>query len=237
MSCEKVQKSISAFIDLSLGEEERENVREHLEICRVCHRRAEQVSRLRSALRTLPVAAPPAILASRLRVMASHERARRLAHMSWSALWHFYRDRLKLHADNLMRPFALPIAGGVLSALFLFSMLVPTLGQNLFRGNFVNDVPISLYTQPALQEVSPFGITTDARVDGSFPDTVVEFTVDERGQITDYSIPAGKDSQQLEADIANLVLFSTATPATWFGQPTSSKMLVSFRRSHIVVRG
>lgn len=226
MSCQKVQKSISAFIDHSLDVEERESIRVHLENCRVCHVRAEQVSRLRSELRGMPVAVPPAMLTSRLRVMASHERARTLAHQSYAALWKYWRDRLALKVNNMMRPVALPFAGGLLSALFLFGMLVPTLG---FHHNSRNDVPLSLYTQASVDEISPFGITTD--------DTVVELTIDEKGQITDYVIPAGKDSRQLEANIANMVLFSTFTPATWFGQPTSGKILVSFRRSHIVVRG
>ncbi|HWB95328.1 MAG TPA: zf-HC2 domain-containing protein [Bryobacteraceae bacterium] len=226
MSCQEVQKSISAFVDRSLGAEEHETVRVHLENCRMCHVRAEQVSRLRSEIRSMPMAVPPAILASRLRVLASHERARALAHRSYAALWKYWRERLALTVNNLMRPVALPFAGGLLSALFLFGMLVPTLG---FHHNFRNDVPIGLYTQASVDEISPFGITTD--------DTVVELTIDEKGQITDYFIPAGKDSQQLEANIANMVLFSTFTPATWFGQPTSSKILVSFRRSHIVVRG
>ena len=229
MSCEKVQKSISAFIDRSLGEDERETVREHLEICRGCHRQAEQFSRLRSAVRSMPMATPPPMLTSRLRVMASHERARRLAHISAAAMWNYWKDRVKLSADNLMRPVALPIAGGLLSALFLFAMLVPTLGQDLFHRNFRNDVPIALYTQPSLEEISPFGINSD--------DTVVELTIDEKGQIRNYSIPEGKDNRQLEANLANMVLFSTFTPATWFGQPTSGKILLSFRRGYIVVRG
>src|SRR5579885_1723977 len=201
MSCETVQKSISAFIDQSLGEEERESVRVHLENCQVCHLRAEQTSRLRSELR-------------------------RLAQISLAALWNYWKDRARLTVDNLMRPVALPVAGGLLSALFLFAVLVPTLG---FQHNVRNDVPIGLYTQPSVDQISPFGITTE--------ETVVELTIDEKGQIADYSIPAGQDSRQLEADIANMVLFSTFTPATWFGQPTSSKILVSFLRSHIVVRG
>src|SRR5579883_452691 len=226
MSCETVQKSISAFIDQSLGEEERESVRVHLENCQVCHLRAEQTSRLRSELRRLPQAMPPPILNGRLRVMASHERARRLAHISLAALWNYWKDRARLTVDNLMRPVALPVAGGLLSALFLFAVLVPTLG---FQHNVRNDVPIGLYTQPSVDQISPFGITTE--------ETAVELTIDEKGQIADYSIPAGQDSRQLEADIANMVLFSTFTPATWFGQPTSSKILVSFLRSHIVVRG
>ena len=128
--------------------------------------------------------------------------------------------------DNLMKPLALPFAGGLASALFLFGVLVPTLG---FHHNFRNDVPIALYTDASLEETAPFGIN-DA-------ETIVELTIDQRGRITGYSIPHGQDSPQLEANIANMMFFSTFTPATWFGQPTSGKVLISFRRSHIIVRG
>src|SRR5262249_18439005 len=160
-----------------------DNVSQHLAYCRECAARSDELFELRRALLQLPAAAPSPRLAMRLRVLASHERERRLSRSSFSAAVRDWSDRAKLVVDNLMRPLALPFAGGVLSALFLFSMLVPTLG---FPHNFRNDVPTALCTQASLEEVTPFGINND--------ETVVELTIDDRGQITDYSIPLGKIS-------------------------------------------
>ena len=39
--------------------------------------------------------------------------------------WSRWRDRVELSLRNLMRPLALPAVGGLCSAVFLFSTLVP----------------------------------------------------------------------------------------------------------------
>jgi hypothetical protein len=224
MSCQTVQRFISPYLDRALGEEERNRVTQHLANCRECAARSEQLRHLRAALRTLPVAAPPARLLARLQSLAAYERARRLSQLSATA--RHWTDRVRLFADNLMRPLALPFAGGLVSALLLFGTLVPTL---VFQINLRNDVPTAFYTEASLVETGPFGFIDE--------DTTVEVTLDERGQITNVSVPYGKTSKKLETDIATLLMFSRFAPATLFGQPTSGRVLVSFRRSSIVIRG
>src|SRR5579864_3829715 len=82
-------------------------------------------------LRRLRPPVPPAELTTSLRVLASRELSRR---QGWSWI-----ERLRLVADNLMLPLALPLAGGVFSTVVLFSMwLVPTYPM---RGVSTFDVP------------------------------------------------------------------------------------------------
>lgn len=223
MSCEKVQSWISADPDGNVSGERAEVVARHLAGCRQCAMRSKEMARLRTALRSLPQAAPPRQLTTRLRVIASHERARRSEHVTW---WVRLANGFALFADNLMRPLALPFAGGLLSALCLFGMLMPSL---LFQYSLHNDVPTGFYTEASLAEIPPLGFADD--------ETVIELTINQKGQITDYSVPSGKLDPALEAKVANLVMFSTGTPATFFGQPMTGKVLVSFRRSQIFVRG
>ena len=78
-------------------------------------------------------------------------------------------------------------------------------------------------------EVAPPGISND--------ETVVELYVDAKGQATDYSVQRGQVSPAMQADLSTLMFYSRFTPATWFGQPTNGKVLVSFRRINYVVRG
>jgi hypothetical protein len=226
MSCHKVQKSISAFVDRKLPVEERERITRHLRLCRECSTYSQAVLDLRTSLRRLPARPVPEQLSSELQVLASRERARRLSRLTWSALFAYWRGRMKLVVDNMMRPLAVPFAGGLISALVLFSMLVPTLG---FRHNFRNDVPIGLYTQASLDQLAPFVFGKD--------DVMVELTIDKNGSIVDYCVPHGEVSKDVVNSIGNMMLFTSFTPATWFGQPTSGKIWVSFRRSHIVVKG
>jgi len=226
MSCETVQNSLSEFLDHRVAGEERTRVALHLAECRECAGYLRELSELRSGLRSLRQAAVPGRLRTQLQVLASHERARwnatrrlRLALGRWAA-------GIKLAADNLMRPLAVPLAGGLASALLLFGLLVPTLG---FRPSVLNDVPTSLYTAATLVDVTPLGINND--------ETVVELYVDAKGQATDYSVQRGNVGPQMQADLTKMMFYTRFTPATWFGQPTNGKVLVSFRRINYVVRG
>jgi hypothetical protein len=225
MSCQTVRNSISEFLDRRLAGDERIRVAQHLACCRECAAHLEELSELREALRNQPLAPVPQRLQIQLLVLASRERARWNSTRTLPLALGTWVRNVKFTIDNLMRPLALPFAGGVLSAMVLFSMLVPTFG---FRPSVRNDVPIGWYTAATLVEVAPF-INND--------ETVVELYIDDKGQAMDYSVQRGAVSPELQADLTKMMFSSRFTPATWFGQPTNGKVLVSFRRVHYVVRG
>ena len=143
---------------------------------------------------------------------------------SLSALRHFWAERARLVIDNLMRPLAVPFAGGLTSALFLFGMLVPYLG--LLRDP-ANDKPTALYTEASVESVADFGSRAS-------DDTLLEVRVDGQGRMVDYSLLQG----QMNSDVGNFLLFTTYTPATVFLQPAASRIVIRrTRRSGIVVKG
>jgi len=180
---------------------------------------------LRTRMRALPAKAIPARLASQLQVMASHERARQS-----TTFWQRWLQSARLVVNNLMRPIAIPFAGGVSAALILFSMLTPTL--TIRASDARTDLPFYwLYTQGTIVDTPPF----------SFPGEEVEvlLTIDKNGQITDYACPDGKVSRQVLDQIGNSLLFSSFEPPTMLGAPFSGKIRVTFKKAgdHIVVRG
>lgn len=179
----------------------------------------------RSVVVDLPRVAPPQELTTRLRVIASRERARRLSRVSLRAALRSWRGSLRLFTDNLMRPMAIPFAGGLCSAVLLFGVLIPTLQ---FTQNLHNDVPSGLFTQASLDFLAPFDFTDN--------DVAIEFTIDEHGAVVD-AVTDGRTGRKVRNDIGNMVLFTTFNPATAFGQPTSGKLRVLFRRSRINIRG
>ena len=134
--------------------------------------------------RRLPQKQVPAKLASQLQVMASHERARRS-----TSLWQGWMQSMRLVVNNLMRPIAIPFAGGVSAALFLFSMLTPTL--TIRAADARTDVPAYhwLYTQGTIIDTPPFSFQGE--------EVEVLLTIDKNGQITDYSCAEGKVSRQV----------------------------------------
>lgn len=229
MTCRSVQNSLSAHLDGCLPEERRQGVQTHLARCGECALAYEQLQGVRRALQELPVLSPPERLAVNLSVMASRERLRRLRWRnlgSWLADW---SAGIRLWMDNLMRPAALPLAGGLVSALLLFSVLVPSIAFS--RHPIPRDVPISLFTEATLKSQAPFGFNED--------DFVLEVLVDEKGCMVDY---AEADGQRLDLDprlrksIENNLLFTEFHPATAFGQPTAGKLFVSYKRSHYNVK-
>jgi anti-sigma factor RsiW len=226
MSCQTVRNSLSEFLDHRVAGDERARVAGHLAECRECAAHLRQLSALRDGLKSLPHAPVPGRLRTQLLVLASRERARWNSTKTLPLALQTWGIGIKLAVDNLMRPLALPFAGGLVSAILLFSLLVPTLG---FRPTIMNDVPTGFYTAATLVEVAPLGIHGD--------ETVVELYVDAKGQATDYSVQQGKVSPEMQADLTKMMFFSRFTPATWFGQPTNGKVLVSFRRINYVVRG
>jgi hypothetical protein len=225
MSCQSVQKSLSAFLDRALPREEAEHVSRHLVLCRDCDARSKELMELRSLLRNLPVSPVPAKLASQLSVLASHERVRRGAGR-WLHSW----EALQLAMDNLMRPVAIPFAGGVIMAILAFSLITPPL--TIRAADASTDVPFSWWsTQGGMVDTPPFSFQGD--------ETEVVLTIDENGQITDYSGVQGKISRETIDNIGNSLLFSRFDPPTMFGKPISGKIRVKFSKSGqtIQVRG
>ena len=181
-------------------------------------------------LRTLSAKVPPAELRTMLRVIASRERQRRLAHRNFGAIWKFWQDRAELFFDNVVRSLALPFAGGVCSTVVLFSMFVVPVYPLLTRGDA--DVPTILNTPVSVKSMAPFSVGDT--------DVVVDVVVDGQGRMTDYAIVAGASvlaNPQTRRRLENALVFSNFTPATSFGQPMMSKMRLWFHSSRIDVRG
>jgi len=226
MSCQFVQESISSYLDSRLTEPERRNVALHLADCRECAALHGQMSELRNSLRSLPTPLAPASLRTELQVLASREMLRRRHTGSIPALIEFWKDRARLVIDNLMRPLALPFAGGLASALFSFAMLMPNLG---FLHNAANDRPSAFYTEASVDSMDSMAdIGSRSKTSD---DTLIEVQIDGQGRMVDYSVLQG----QMTSEIGNLLLFTTFNPATFFMQPTSGKIVI--RRSRIVVQG
>ena len=223
MSCDDMHEMVSSLLDGRVTAGEEESVLAHLDSCRQCGAEFESMRQLRGALRQLDKPELPAVLLEGLRTLALDERLRRLAHVSFSARAHRWADRMQLLFENLMRPKALPVAGGLVSALVMFAVLVPSLA---FPHNFRNDVPLwVLYTDPALQASNP--------VDAG-DEIVVEVTIDDRGRVLGYAVTQGQMTPEIKTTLALYLHFA---PATVFGQPAGGTVLVSFHRSQSSVRG
>ncbi|MBI1789815.1 MAG: zf-HC2 domain-containing protein [Acidobacteria bacterium] len=223
MNCPVVQSLYPDYLDGQLSGEERMAVERHLAQCLDCEAESGQFVRLREEMRSLPVREIPTDLSVNLQVLASRELVRWRASASLPARIQYWAGQLRLAVDNLMRPLALPFAGGLTSAVFLFSALMPSLG---FQRNLANDVPTPLYQEASVYVLPELvGRHTNG-------DTLIEVQLDEHGRVLDFSVPDGK----MTSEIGNMILFAQYSPARVFGQPAPGGKIL-MRRSRIVVNG
>jgi hypothetical protein len=218
---------IAALVDRQsqggLAGDERDWTVAHIEGCRACKSEFETAQFQRAALRSLATARLPARLAGNLRVMASHAQARQLTRITWTARFNDISDRIALHFENLMKPVALPIAGGLISAMLMFGVLIPSVSYARVR---TVEPPSPVFTEPDGQVVGegefphlePANLTT---VSGR---VVVLLLIDDRGKVQNYRVTQG----QMTPEVQNFILFSVFTPATMFGRPTWGEVKAVF---------
>ena len=235
MRCEFVNRQISGYLDNEVADEYRVELTTHLEGCRDCSGKAEEMQDFRRTLRSLPVRPAPLKLTTALLVVASKEKKRRAIRANWKARRAEAADQLRLWRDNLMRPFAVPAAGGlagaVLSTFCILGLFTPTLVMQCKAAHLI-DPPTGLITQPRLAgTVMPLTPSTPG-------DLTVELTVDEQGRMVDYRLPDGpKIQDEARRKLENDLLFTRFTPATAFGQPILGKVRITFHHAQIDIKG
>lgn len=184
----------------------------------------DPIDSVSQVLRQLPARMPPSGLRTSLRVLASRERQRLLSsRISW-------RDRFNLSFTNLMRPLALPLAGGIFSTVALFSICLGPMYP--VRADDSSDIPTGLTTAATVKSTAPLA--------GSCGDVVVDVIVDEAGRMVDYKVVSGFNvltSAQIRRSLENRLIFTTFEPVTQFGHATSGKLRLYFRNSEVDVKG
>jgi hypothetical protein len=224
VSCQSVRSTLWDYAAGTLDQSDSVMVAEHLRECRECDLHRAEVRSLRTGLKHLPEMSVSPLLRTRLRVIASRERSRQALRRNLAARVADLRSRAKLVFDNLLRPIAVPAAGGILASFLCFGVIVDTLH---YYPEWQNDIPIGLYTQVAIDDASPFSVNGK--------DVMVQLTIDKNGVVSDFEVPQGADSPDQLREIGNLVLYSSFTPATHDGQPVTGKILVNIH--HINIRG
>jgi len=229
LACDAAMRRNRLYLEGHLSAVETERLQRHIANCPDCAEQTNTVRSMRRSLHSLPAKPAPVRLRTDLRIIASREAASRRSVGTAKERCAAWLADVKLWTDNLMRPLAIPTAGGFASALVLFSVFASGITIPSVPGSA--DVPTGLYTEASVKSYLPLGF------DGS--DTVVELTIDDQGRVIDYSLPnlPNASSRELRRNIENHLLFTQFTPATSFGQPTAGKVRLWFRSSRIDVKG
>ncbi|MGH9558318.1 MAG: energy transducer TonB [Bryobacteraceae bacterium] len=173
-------------------------------------------------LRSLPKCLPPPGLRASLLVDASRESRRRVYGIRAQIA-----DRMRLFSDNLMRPLALPFAGGLVSAVVLFSMFLSPI-RTVRASSRGLDVPTGLFTEATIKGTAPIAASPG--------DVIVDVTVDGDGRMVDFAIVGGSAprNEALRMSIENVLLMTRWTPATSLGQPVAGKVRLALHLSSTI---
>jgi hypothetical protein len=222
---------LSAFQDGCVVDSERRAIAAHLDRCGTCSLHLGQLEMVRQSLRAAPRRPVPAHLAFALRSLASREATRQRYYAGFRGFARNLGERASLFANNLMRPLALPAAGGLASAIFLFSMVMTNF-QDIVRDH-PNDVRIAIATGASVRNIL-FEMSEDSEI-------TLDILVDEQGRVVDYSFPDGSGNIKtapMRRKLESTLLLTEFIPATTFGQPVSGWVRVKFSgRSEIDVKG
>ena len=213
-SCSEIRGSFSDYIDGACPAETNHSVRYHLAHCAPCHAELERYQALQAELHHLSRQQVTPQLALRLRVQVSQDLHRNVL------------QRFMVRLENLFQPVLLPFVAGSLVALICIGLM---LGEGTPRVSNIPDVSVGFVTPPRVQELAPMNFDT-----GNQPLVLVTY-VNAQGQVTSYRVLSGRPSPLLMQRLDRMMYFSLFQPATSFGQPTSGRVVLSFRR--ITVRG
>jgi hypothetical protein len=212
---------MSSYLDGAVTRSQMAQMDEHLRACVECGARFASVQRTQSLVGSLGRKPAPPDLSLKLRVALSQELAN-----SGRSRW----ERLLVRWDNAFNATMVPATAGLVTTLIIFGVLISFLYPAQVRAS--NDVPTMLYT-PAELKSTPFeltmgGVNTDS--------LVVEAYVGSDGRVLDYRVlSAPEDAAAILPQLKNMLIFTTFNPATSFGQPTSSRVILTF--SKVQVKG
>lgn len=218
MNCTKATSLLSLHLDGALEIRERRVMDDHLAKCAECKDEFSSLQQTRQLLAVVGRKPAPENLALRVRLAISREA---------SAVRVSPFEKLRFRLETALNAFMVPATAGLLSAVVFFGLIigffaVPSLS---------NDVPTSLYRPPELA-MAPFGLSNSISSDS----LVLEAYIDANGRVQDYRVLSSPDdTNAVDQQLKNMLIFTIFRPATSFGRPTSGRVVLSF--SHVNVKG
>jgi hypothetical protein len=221
MTCAVAKRLMSSYLDGAVTRSQMAQMDEHLRACVECAARFVSVQRTQSLVGSLGRKSAPPDLALKLRVALSQELAN-----ARRSRW----DSLRVRWENAFNATMVPATAGLVTTLIIFGLLISFLYPAQVRA--ANDVPTMLYT-PAELKSTPFELSMGVANTDSL---VVEAYVGPDGRVLDYRVlSAPEDAEAILPQLKNMLIFTTFNPATAFGQPTSSRVILTF--SKVQVKG
>ncbi len=239
VNCEKVQRALPGYLDGALpagsGRFSRAAIHAHIVGCDDCREELSRYQRLQQLFAGSERVAPPAHLGVEIRMALARARE-----ISSPAHWfRRLRDRAWLVKENILAPLALPAGGGLLAALMVFAVVLPSYSrvtplQTL--AGFSDNMSSASFQPARLETLAGFPVSGLGDAASSAGVVMVEATVGADGGVVDYRILAGPDNAAVRRTLDEILLFSRFHPQVSFGRAIAGgRVVMSF--STVNVRG
>ena len=219
VDCDGAQELMSPFIDSMATPEEVSRLELHLNECEPCQRQLQSFISVRSLLTRMEQPKPPEDMVLQTRVRLSQARNSNVL------------ERLENRLSNALRPIAIPAVGGVCVTMLFFGIL---LGATLSNTTVVAHAE-SVMDRTSAGLYSPVRTTNLTMLRFAGSDTegleeplMIETHVGDTGKVLDYKIISGPDTPEVKRWIREQLSLATFTPASAFGRPVDSKIILSF---------
>lgn len=217
IGCDAAVELMSPFIDSMVTPEEAESLRSHLPQCAPCSRQLQAFISLRNLFAGIEPVPVPEDLQLDTRVKLSRERLPN------------DRDRWQARVDNILKPLAVPAVMGValslMGVVILFGgLFAPRVvhAKNDLTGPLVATYEPPQTTTPTLKRLSR---TVSPDLEQALS---VQTDLSDKGLVVDYSIIGGSRSAGVDQWLQEMLLLAQFRPATSWGNPVPSRVILSF---------
>ena len=218
LDCSAAQEIMSPFIDSMASREETGRLQLHLSECEACQRQLQAFISVKNLLLSVERPKPPADLELDTRVKLSQARNSNIL------------ESLETRLGNLLKPVAIPAIMGVSLTMLFFGGLLGALVSNttvLAQAQERLESPIFALYKP-VRTTSPTMVRFANEAPNLAEGLTIETHISDKGQVIDYEIISGPQSPEVNRRISQLLYFAQFTPATAFGKPVASRIILSF---------
>ena len=218
LNCSSIEKKMSPFIDSMVSAEEAERLESHVAACPACHRLLQSFISMRSLLAQVETPVLPEDLVLETRVRLSHERNRN------------FMVRLENRLNYILKPIVFPALLGVSLTIMFLGVLLGSLASSstVTAQNRIVEQPVFALFKP-VRTTDPTMARFAANHKKDLDETLtIETHVGDAGRVIDYKVIGGSETPETDSWVREILSLAQFTPATAFGKPVESKIILSF---------
>lgn len=217
IECSSVQHLMSPFIDSMVTADEAERLESHVAACEPCQRQLQSFISMRSLVARIDVPPMPEDMVLETRVRLSHARNTN------------FLVRLENRLNNFLRPMIVPALLGAALTMLLFGFLLGSLTSQstVLAQDHFEEQPVYRLFQPVRTENANW--IRFASNDKNLEEPLtIETYVGHEGRVLDYQVLSGPQNPEVNGWIRQVLSLAQFTPATAFGKPIESRIILSF---------